>query len=673
MSTDANHRSPSKINPERKANRSRLLKFKNSIESQILSDATKSLLIRDLKLMVRRELESLFGKVQDCEDNGIVKFMDFKDITDSVLYSYWSVEGEYEKYKPISNDNPLEQVALYRANVFYKGLRWSSPRHTRHFYQLYGILSDAAGRLNPIDEFGKLSLNDPRRRSVVIETNENGFERSKVGRVQMPSLDFLSRNRSAQVRRLAHEITQMRDEARVGPTSNEEFIRYFDRIATKENERFLKATVDLAIKDLLNDKKNDIRGWAAGIREALCAPEVKSAEEIARESDKCLRMMIMFLFYDHPYDIHMFIPGVPKADTLEAENLGAAKSKFLVQRPALFVTRPKGSPIDEPHTEKFLGAAEELSEVPLIEHLIHKKWEDTANNSYVWREEYAKWAPRYQRLISITEDMVKGLCQKHGITVHHLPSRVKEYSSFFNKVASIANGNVYHEKKKQLAAKLRTAKRDGNSVLVKKIESIIGDAERNQREMQSFASFRTKESFKNTVNKLRDFAGARAVCLYVDHVELLGAAFLNQPAPKVQNTETGIGEPKEIVKLRKPEDVVVHDKELGVDSDYRAVHITFDIGNYFTDLPAYEDLRDMRCELQIRTVLSDGYAQAHHDVVYKPTGPLRHLDPEIVENLTRKFVPVARACRKGDEKLSIIYKEFISEKVESEIDNDENK
>lgn len=54
------------------------------------------------------------------------------------------------------------------------------------------------------------------------------------------------------------------------------------------------------------------------------------------------------------------------------------------------------------------------------------------------------------------------------------------------------------------------------------------------------------------------------------------------------------------------------------DSKYRAIHYTVRLREDRTKLPEYARFADLRCEIQIQTILEHSWAETSHDIVYKP-------------------------------------------------------
>ena len=114
--------------------------------------------------------------------------------------------------------------------------------------------------------------------------------------------------------------------------------------------------------------------------------------------------------------------------------------------------------------------------------------------------------------------------------------------------------------------------------------------------LNSFLEKIQRKSYHDPIAEITDFAGVRIVCLYVD--DLL----------KVENI---IAEHFEIVeKIDK-----LTDKKKD-QFGYGAIHFIARLGKSSSGA-RYDDLKNLVCEIQIRTVLQDAWAIIDHHLVYK--------------------------------------------------------
>ena len=99
-------------------------------------------------------------------------------------------------------------------------------------------------------------------------------------------------------------------------------------------------------------------------------------------------------------------------------------------------------------------------------------------------------------------------------------------------------------------------------------------------------------SVDNIVNNINDVAGVRVICSYIDDIYLLADALLKQ----------------EDIKLLARKDYIANPKPNG----YRSMHLIVTVPVFFMD-----EKRDMKVEVQIRTIAMDFWASLEHQLKYK--------------------------------------------------------
>ena len=114
--------------------------------------------------------------------------------------------------------------------------------------------------------------------------------------------------------------------------------------------------------------------------------------------------------------------------------------------------------------------------------------------------------------------------------------------------------------------------------------------------LNSFLEKIQRKAYANPIEEITDFAGVRVVCLYAD--DLVKA-------------ENAIAEHFEIIeKIDKLTDQKTD--RFG----YGAIHFTVRLGENSSGA-RYDDLKNLVCEIQTRTVLQDAWAIIDHHLVYK--------------------------------------------------------
>ncbi len=145
----------------------------------------------------------------------------------------------------------------------------------------------------------------------------------------------------------------------------------------------------------------------------------------------------------------------------------------------------------------------------------------------------------------------------------------------------------------------------------------------------SFLDKIQRKKHDDPFNEINDFAGVRVVCLYVSDL------------PKIEGiieTEFTVDEKVDKFTEKAPD-------QFG----YGAIHYVVRLGK--KSLGArYEDLRDLKCEIQIRTVLQDAWAIIDHHLVYKR-------ESDIPTQIQRQLNSLAGALETADTMFDHIRKE----------------
>jgi putative GTP pyrophosphokinase len=137
----------------------------------------------------------------------------------------------------------------------------------------------------------------------------------------------------------------------------------------------------------------------------------------------------------------------------------------------------------------------------------------------------------------------------------------------------------------------------------------------------------------NIEHKLNDVAGVRIICAFKSDVYTIADAFLKQDDIKLIETKDYIKNPKE--------------------NGYRSLHMIVTTPIYLA-----HEKREMRVEVQLRTIAMDSWASMEHQIVYKKDVKLT---PEMQAELDR----CAELSAELDEKMDNLRKS-VSEKMNEE-------
>lgn len=139
-------------------------------------------------------------------------------------------------------------------------------------------------------------------------------------------------------------------------------------------------------------------------------------------------------------------------------------------------------------------------------------------------------------------------------------------------------------------------------------------------------------SIESMVNNLDDIAGIRVICSFLDDIYQVAAMLTNQDDIKVLAV-------KDYIKNPKP-------------NGYRSYHMIIEIPVFFSD-----EKRQMRVEVQIRTIAMDFWASLDHQLKYKK----EFIESEAISEELRQC---AETIAQTDEKMLAIRQSIESQGIE---------
>ncbi len=116
-----------------------------------------------------------------------------------------------------------------------------------------------------------------------------------------------------------------------------------------------------------------------------------------------------------------------------------------------------------------------------------------------------------------------------------------------------------------------------------------------------------KLSMRCLIDNINDIAGVRVICSYVDDIYLLAQALIAQ----------------DDIHLLREKDYISNPKPNG----YRSLHLIVSVPVFFTD-----QKKDMKVEVQIRTIAMDFWASLEHEMKYKKDIPDQERIAERLKN-----------------------------------------
>lgn len=140
---------------------------------------------------------------------------------------------------------------------------------------------------------------------------------------------------------------------------------------------------------------------------------------------------------------------------------------------------------------------------------------------------------------------------------------------------------------------------------------------------------------ENIEKNLRDVAGVRVICAFIDDIYMLADCICNQ----------------DDVTLIEKKDYIKHPKANG----YRSLHLIIEIPIFL-----YNKTRNMKVEVQLRTITMESWADLEHKLRYK-----KNLSEDVHSKIAEELNECAALCNTLDKKmLSVknIIKEFEKDK-----------
>lgn len=542
--------------------------FRTDITNKIVNEQESWNLYYELETAVKKCLVKVFGPEEDIASNALSsEFLSYDSLTnrysDAVIFNYWSYKGE-------SIETPIksETTGRWRDNLYYKGQRWSDKEKKKLFYEFFDEIKSALQGEAPVDFFTKHGVECDTRYLKIIGLSDideigNSY---KFKQLAIPDLSRANGVIDSKCfRELLDLITKMKKF-----NQNREQLNKF----RSENKDKIDTLSTLA-SDAFSEAKKKDKALLTAVKEGF----IKGLTEDTKKNKKLMtavplrdifNVVIAYQYYDHPYDIHMFLP------TANHEKLYSC----------LVISAEEGSEKINPYIDSIAELANALGQIKAIEQEIWKNMKLNLPIYWRWKKLYEKYSDQYQRLSNVAMNICLAICRKEELEVFSIPARIKEFDSFYNKIVSRANGRDkdYPEKPDD-----------------------IPDAEWPAIRATRLEDYRAKilnptiENAKLIFEELKDVLGLRIICLFLPDREKIMARF------------------KYFESKKEIESVDL--KENSGLPGYRSMHITFALGNEKCKIYGLEDMQGRKCEVQIRTILDQGWADVSHKIAYKPEFP----------------------------------------------------
>jgi ppGpp synthetase/RelA/SpoT-type nucleotidyltranferase len=370
-----------------------------------------------------------------------------------------------------------------------------------------------------------------------------------------PNADVLNMPTMENLREFENEaLNRLLDNISIWKEANHcESREYFQQQLGMFTQETVNKLFEDAFQDFIVKHKGIVEDWRNKISSVVGE---WTSQDVLKE---VFMVVLSYQYYDIPYSIHCYLPSI-EIETMPMSAL-------------IITTRIDNNRIAN-YKDILLELSNTLNEVAKLEETILKLWITNMSTYWHWKDIYNSEQGKYERLAEMAINICRAICQDKKIKYINAPYRVKDFDSFYTKVLKIANDGD------DRANNFRAAIESGN-----------------------------KENALYIFSELKDIAGARLICLYDDDIQTIIDEF------------DKLLDGAQLMKVdSKWHDHTTFLAEHHTDSDdygYRAFHLVFFLGEERLKMYEYSDLKGLKCELQIRTELSDGWAQASHELKYK--------------------------------------------------------
>ena len=676
----------------------KLLKSYKVISEKVFSDFN-----RKIDNIFRRELKKLFGNESKPGQYWFQEeFLNFNGKpSEELVFAFWGCDGS-ESYRR----GEEEPTPFLRENIYLRGTRWETKEERDKFYENFRKIKYVFKNHVPVDFFGCYVKSCPPILKIVTTPSEPPST-SPYAEIFFPIGESFVTSLAGGTGKLKQYFSNLSLE-KPEETEQEDIVGKLQngwdlakaeienlKIIQKLAQEFEKAEIEFEVSERL-EKLPENLGILRIIRydpenkllilnkqvSAMTEEEKrhflelstdddyqKAINELFKKSQEQFLYAIIFkilasfqcypwLEYDGnwPYDLYIITP--------KNENKKENKACF-----SLAVSKENQKILEYlPHLQRLIDegfVGYRAMEVKLWEKLsldVHYYW--------LWKREYEERKEKYEALCNAVKFIIQGICEKRKIKYRDIAHRVKEFDKFYDKIINKVNkmfsrkldfdlaektkdylfslkDNADYDKEEKLLLWYRIMPKDGKENLLQqadeyregdkeKYEKLINDIfmEMNKDEILTKDLIMSpKFNFERIIEKkyIKDIAGVRVNCYYKSDAKKLWE-FIKS------NKEYGLNlfdDPKE--PTTKPGHF-----------DYPRYHHWVRLAKPRLDLPEYSDLENLPCEIQIGTVLEEGWAEVDHKIIYKSESFLP--DEEIKELKQKSFsklLPCIRTTDKG--------------------------
>lgn len=609
-----------KLKDEKNALRQRVEKY------EVISEKKFHEITSQIDCIFRKNLRDLFGTKNSPDKPWFSdEFLNFRSSkgkpSEELVFAFWGCDGS-ESYR-----KKKEPLPYLRENVYLRGTRWEDEDNRTKFYKNFRRIKRVFKNYVPVDFFGCLAKECP---PILRITTVQGQLEDDIPTIVLPSrLDFVTKFPNG---------SQLHD-----------FVKHI-----YECSKAKKIEIDVEKIEKLRDTRAQGEIGQSEFIKNLCiqfkAAGVKFSQKDDPQKEEIVFMVATsFQYYSWPfgswpYDWYIIRPKSRNKKAVFALAVKKGNNKISSYRDCL----------QDLIEEGFSGYRKiEVDAWKLLSQDIHYYW--------MWKKEYENRKEIFEALCNAIKFIVQGICEKNKIKYKDVTHRVKEFDSFYEKLVEKVNEpSVKLEAlpsgfdfPKNLKDKIRYDADADRKLLI--FKGVMSEEEKNsllkvskdmhsyQKAVETLFKHSTKLndifispqlSFDELMKEryVKDIAAIRVICHYKDDARRLWELmkkdcedYKEKPKGKALY---GLGEfdtPKE------PSD------EPGI-FDYPRFHLWVKLAKKRVELPEYDDLRDIPCEVQIGTILEEGWADVNHEIIYKPgsfllEGKIKELKKESLSEL----------------------------------------
>jgi len=588
------------ISKSLKALKENIDKSKN--KEYFISEHQKDILLKDVHYKIKQELVKLFGKGCDATEFGVFNSL-FKSnqsgYDSGIMLTYWS-------YYDVPYNSSKIDNGKWRGNLFYKGSRYSNIKLKNNFYDSFNVISDKCKNQNeesnvPVDFFVRNTK----------QAKENNLNFSIEPIIFLPSTSKCNIDKALKI--------PVKDSFIAESYLNDESKFFFNELyrfkeakekcgedkdkkekVVRDVEQLLERKMELVFEIIKQNNNTFVHDFLNQI--AKIFPQIT----IENSLYDIFKLIVCYQFYDHDGITYLYFP----------QNINKSLSCL-----GLLIPFTNSAKIDF-YENNFKQIIDALSNLPIYEKEVFDIAKDNIISKNVWKAYYLSRIPMYESLCQHFSTLLKFICRNKKIKISDITFRIKTFDSFYNRaVDRFNNPDSFHIPKEDV-----------------------------KYYRECFLLGGSKDKIDNVFSKFWDIGGIRILCVFKDGLDLIFKELCdNQLKTKLNKIKKPYVNNKYQIKVN-----FIDKKSL---NDYRGEHYILKLANERINHPEMEELKGISCEVQVKTMLSQGWSDADHDLLYKSDLPLtqqRSLLPEEEQLVGKTRSQASRQLDEVDEKFLLM-------------------